>query len=242
MNLIKRIKMSVVFAQDLSFSYVPKVTSYIMSHPNETSKHILSHGIFESPLIVWALENFKNSEKIFLDIGAHMGTYTLNFAPHFKHTYAFEAQKNTYYCLAGGIALNNLSSKATAYNYAITNSEDAGTPITLNVVSKDGGGSTIKKFDTYPEALDVEEVDTECIDHFEFEDVGLIKIDVEGAELDVIKGAVKTIKANNFPPILFEVWPDEWYSAQKEELITFVNELGYKTQHVYGNNMFLASV
>lgn len=241
--------MSVVFTQDLRMIFKPsddvkgkRDIVYIMSHPNPTSEHILSRGIFESELIGWACENYKNPEKIFVDIGAHMGTYSFNLAPHFKHTHAFEAQKKTYECLAGGIALNNLSDKVTSYHCALTSPEESGGSTTLRIVSEDGGGSSIKDLYSTSSPITTEETETECLDDFELEDIGLIKIDVEGAELDVIKGSVKTLKKSGYPPIIFEAWPDSWFASQKKELFDYITKtFGYKIQNIYSNNMFLAT-
>jgi FkbM family methyltransferase len=214
-----------------------------MSHPNPTSKHILSHGIFEQPLIEWARQNYADPHKNFIDIGAHMGTYTINLAPHFKHTWAFEAQKNTYYGLAGGIALNDLSSRVTATHCALSNPEEADKMLQLKVISADGGGSSIKSFsdDEHQNILGTEKVLCKTLDSFEIEEVALIKIDVEGAELDVIQGARRTLENSNYPPILFEVWPDKWYEEDKHALLNYLNSLGYQTQCVYADNMYLAT-
>jgi FkbM family methyltransferase len=235
--------MSVVFAQDKSFSLVPKETDilYIMSHPNPTSEHILSKGIFEKPLIEWARDNYGNKEKIFLDIGAHMGTYVFNLAPHFKHSYAFEAQRNTYYGLAGGVALNGLTKKVTAHHCALSSPENVG-DLELKIISPDGGGSSIKNLANNTHPLSTEKVEAKTLDSFHIDDIGLLKIDVEGAELDVLKGAASTLVRNGFPPILFEVWPDAWYQEAKEELMDYVRSLGYRIQRIYSNNMYLASI
>lgn len=235
--------MSILFTQDLKLTFAPteKQLCYIMSHPNETSKYILNTGIFEKPLIGWAIENYKNSEKVFLDIGAHMGTYAINLAPYFKHTYAFEAQKKTYYCLTGGIAMNDLCEKVTAYHCAVTNYENSGKEITLNVGSQDGGGSTITHFNLPTNLIREEKIIAKNIDEFDIKDIGLIKIDVEGAELDALKGAAKTLEMNDYPPILFEAWSEAWYDKQREELFKYLRSHGYRMARVYSNNMYLAT-
>lgn len=88
---------AVVFTQNLNHKYETKCDNitYIMSHPNETSKHILDNGIFEKALIDWSKITFKNPNKLFIDIGSHMGTYSFNLALEFLEVHSFEAQKNT---------------------------------------------------------------------------------------------------------------------------------------------------
>ena len=70
----------------------------------------------------------------------------------------------------------------------------------------------------------------------------MVKIDVEGSELDVIKGSVETLKRSNYPPILFESWNEEWYEKNKQELFQFISSLGYAIYPVMGYpHMYIAS-
>ena len=56
----------------------------------------------------------------------------------------------------------------------------------------------------------------------------MIKIDVEGMELKVLKGAAITLEKNNYPPIIFEAWTwKPFYQARRKELYDYLNEIGY---------------
>jgi hypothetical protein len=70
------------------------------------------------------------------------------------------------------------------------------------------------------------------------QNVRLIKIDVEGHELEVIKGASKTIKENNYPPIIFEAWTwKPWFEPKRKKLFSFLEKLGYEIQQLGQNNL-----
>lgn len=214
--------------------------TYIMSHPNSTSKFILHNGIFERELIQHCRDFLTKGmqDKVFLDIGAHIGTYSLNLARQFQHTYAFEAQKNTYYMLCGNVALNNLCDKITTKHCAVSSPENDNKMLTLNIVSEDGGGSSIKE--TTSRILTQEKVISKPLDYFGIENIGFIKMDVEGSELDVICGGLKTLEKSNYPPILFEAWSETWYEKEKQKLFSFLKDLGYKVEAMMYGNMFLA--
>jgi hypothetical protein len=61
----------------------------------------------EKNMIQW-VEQLCLNDKIFLDIGANNGLYTLLLANKFNKVYSFESNKKLYYALCGGIALSNL--------------------------------------------------------------------------------------------------------------------------------------
>jgi len=72
--------------------------------------------------------------------------------------------------------------------------------------------------------------------------VGLIKIDVEGLELRVLKGALEVLRQNQLPPLLFECWSGARYQKEKEALLEFVESLGYEIHRVRRyNDMILAT-
>ena len=64
----------------------------------------------------------------------------------------------------------------------------------------------------------------------------MIKIDVEGMELKVLKGSLDTLEKNNYPPFIFEAWTwKPFYQARRQELYDYLNELGYNII-VFGEN------
>lgn len=216
--------------------------TFILNWPNETSACVVRDGIYEKSLIEWAAQ-FLHKDKIFVDIGAHMGTYSILYAPHSKAVYSFEAQRMTYYQLCGGIALSD-QSNIYAHNVGLTCPEEAGTTKTLNVISADGGGSTFDQGAVSlngGKILQSEAVKMMTLDDYRLDDISLIKIDVEGYELNVLKGAQATI-ARSKPKILFEAWTHPDYAAKKKELFEYLASIHYSITPINGYPfMFLAT-
>jgi FkbM family methyltransferase len=239
----KEIK-TVIYQSNKNHVQVSK-PAYIFNNYKGVSDWILNSKEPELALIKW-VEQFVNPDSIFLDIGAHVGTYTINLAPKCKKVYAFEAQRLTYYQLCGGIVLNNFTN-VYAFNNGICGPDESGKILDLNIISEDGGGSTFDKSSIEPRnesILNTEKVFMKCIDDFDIEpNISLIKIDVENYELQVIQGCLNTIKKSNYPKILFETWVENWNVSKKENLFSFLTSIGYKIFPISGiNNMFLASI
>lgn len=85
--------------------------------------------------------------------------------------------------------------------------------------------SSIKKINTI--TLDY------ALEYFNFPIPDLIKMDVQGAELDVLKGGAKTIKKCN--NIILELQHVDYNSgaAKKDEVIDYMNSLGFKTDGMF---------
>jgi FkbM family methyltransferase len=83
---------------------------------------------------------------------------------------------------------------------------------------------------------DTERMIITTLDTMQYENVRLIKIDVEGHELSVLLGAEHTLRENNYPPIIFEAWT--WKFPEKREvLFSHLKGLGYEIKEFGQNNL-----
>lgn len=197
--------------------------------PQVNIDYYLHHGLFEKSLIEWC-KQFCTKDKIFLDIGAHTGTYALCLSDYCQHVHAFEPQKMTYYALCGGVALSN-KSNITCHNIGLGSTDQCGQK-TLKIVSNDGGGSTIQSASN---VLREETIIVKTLDQMNLNNIGFIKMDVEENEYHVLLGATQTLEKSSYPTIIFESNKDN------AQLFQYISQLSYKIINIKGyNNMFLA--
>ena len=220
----------------------PSSVTFLLPKVNLTYYH--EHGLFEGALMEWA-KQFCTLDGLFLDIGAHTGTYALSYADACAHVLAFEPQQMTYYALCGGVALSN-KTNVTCVPLALGSPDQVGRAM-LNIRSTDGGGSSICSLPASEIVLGHEDVMVTTLDvYFDTvlhrrrkEPISFIKMDVEYNELNVLRGAVNTLRKHNYPTMLFEANPD---SHQNAELFDFLQTtLMYRVVPIQGcDNMFLA--
>lgn len=198
--------------------------------PQVNILYYVDNGLFESNLIEWC-KQFCDKEKCILDIGAHSGTYSISLAKYCDKVYSFEPQRMTYYALCGSVALSSIEN-IICYNYGLGSEEQKGIQ-TLKIVSKDGGGSSLHANENI---LKKEQITIKTLDSLNLNNIGFIKMDVEGNERYVILGGLETLKRSNYPKILFEA------NDESKELMELLKSIGYKIVNINGYiNMFLAS-
>lgn len=220
---------------------VPTPDLAFLMHDDESGRCQMHQvGVPELPIINWAAQSYGDKNKIFIDCGAHMGAYSVLLADHFNHVHAFEAQRRTYLQLCGNIFINE-KENVTAYHKAVTDPVKANQRTDLTIVSEDGGGSTVRIPQPGQKILATERTETVTIDHYHLTDVGLIKLDIEGNELNALKGAKYTLMRSNFPPIIFEANNDEWYAKEKAELFEHLTSMRYQIAEIRPfDNMYIA--
>lgn len=214
--------------------FLNRQLTYLMPSVNHT--YYAEHGLFENSLIEWC-KQFCKPDSIFLDIGAHTGSYAITMAPYAKYVYAFEPQRLTYYALCGGVALSG-AQNIECFKYGLGNAGQVGKQ-TLHIVSNDGGGSTMHVQES-GKVLNTEIIDICTLDSLNIEGkISFIKMDVEENELFVLQGGMNTIIRSGYPKILFES-----NNSENTQLFDYLKEvLGYKIIKISGTfNMYLATI
>jgi len=174
-----------------------------------------------------------------VDAGAFIGTHTVPFAREVGITgtvFAFEPTKESFYCLAGNIVTNNVY-KVNAFNLALSSKKQKieFPQMYITNISNFGASGNIDKLDTVIAAKSSRKVDAVTLDSLKIKECKLLKIDAEHMELDVLKGAYKTIKRCS-PLIYTETSPAKFSEKQKKytkfsadtvEILEFMKEFDY---------------
>lgn len=160
------------------------------------------------------------AESVFYDIGAHVGFYSLMAAPRVKQVFAFEPDPDNYSVIQEVIARNELSNIA-AYPAAISDSNGQLTFERSNGLRMSGhiAGVGCDGADSGERlAVPAFTLDEFCRAH---PLPTFIKIDVEGAEAAVLRGAARLLREQR-PTLLIEVHREE-YLAEVESLLSDYN-------------------
>ncbi|MFC5010898.1 FkbM family methyltransferase [Nocardioides plantarum] len=155
-----------------------------------------------------------------VDAGANVGLYSYWMAKRASVVHAFEPQPSVFDRLRAGSG-----PKVRTYNNAL--SDVAGTA-TLQVPTQSHGMASLRQIDDMPTTqIDVPLV---VLDDLGLDGVGFVKIDVEGHEEQLLRGAAKTLRAG-LPVIYIEV--EERHNPGGLDRITqFLGDLGYD-QHFW---------
>lgn len=180
-------------------------------HDVYVGRSLIEYGEFSEGEVEF-FRQFVKPSHIVCDVGANIGAHTLAFARIARHVHAYEPQPLLYSALCGMIALNELPN-VSAHNGGCYSRDGVLSYPPLDF-SRDNnlGAGRLGKFDGV-HAAKVIRLQQAC---------DFLKIDVEGMELEVLKGAAPMI-AEKRPVIYLEADREDRF----ESLVAFIRELGY---------------
>jgi len=185
----------------------------------------------------------RNGDVIF-DIGANRGEFTSLFsdiAGSSGKIHAFEPVPGTFNLLKTHMAAARCAANFQLNNLAVA---DFSGPVTLHLPGNDDGQASIQQHTkgSWQESPEIHrhECRATTLDRYtaELPRLDFIKCDVEGAEIQVIRGGRSTLE--RLSPLLFlEVNPD-WlvnFDHTPEDLIHALQDLGYDTFWLAGETL-----
>ena len=165
-----------------------------------------------------------DQSKISLDIGAAWGLYSLEILNYSNSCICFEPRKH---------AIDNLISSCHEFGdlkYENVALSDADGITQMRIPKYSPGWGTIETDNQLVmkshEGIELIEVNIKRIDSYDFEDIGFIKIDVEGHEVSVLKGGLETI-SKYLPNMIVELY-DKHNPGVVNGFFEIAKQLGYK--------------
>jgi FkbM family methyltransferase len=147
--------------------------------------------------------------KTVIDVGAWCGTWAKAIEPFAKKVIAFEPDKTHFTCLQRNCTIN-----------CDPRMEAVGSEIkTISLTDDDF--TQAKRIDKQGSIRMI------TLDHMNYLDVDMIKIDVEGYEMEVLKGATKTLEGIDY--LMIELNNNtKKYGSSNVEIEKYISSLGFK--------------
>jgi len=174
-----------------------------------------------SEVIPYAISKYLGENENFIDVGANFGLWSLYASLIIKNgkVFSYEPVSINYKRLLENIRLNNIKNIKT-FKLGISNKEEE-----LEIfIPEDLGSSSIVSI----YSKKTEKIKLKSLDNLDFENIKLIKIDVEGFELKVLEGAKQILKLQR-PIIIIEIVESNLNSANSssKEILNFLTSVNY---------------
>jgi len=163
--------------------------------------------------LFWCESQHKTFKGV-VDIGAWCGTWTRAIEPFAKKIYAFEPHPTHYHCLEKNIF--TMIQKVEPMQYALGDK-----PRQTKMITSD-----------HTQEARIDESQTgvttmQTLDSFEYKDIDLIKIDVEGYEMKVLEGAQKTLE--NCQYLMIELNNNsKKYGSNNQQIEKWLHDKGWR--------------
>jgi FkbM family methyltransferase len=173
------------------------------------------------------LNLFPHKSRDYLDVGGHIGTTVMPFLKHYKRCVAYEPNPTNYERLVRNVELNGLQSRCISKNVGCSDQARVG-----QTILHEGGNSGCYYFkesvlDSKESGDRVKTIRLDDDEDIRISDIDFIKIDTEGHELFVLKGAEQTLLRCK-PLIQLETngLSDKYFGISKQQIFDYLYSLG----------------
>ncbi len=165
-----------------------------------------------------------------VDVGGHIGLWSYNLAAAFEQVHAFEPVAEHRACFERNCAESLLTGRVHLYGLALGAGEGR---VSIHTAPTSTGDSWVKGGGDIPMVT---------LDSVGLTDVDFIKIDCEGYEENVLRGAIETIKRDR-PVIIVEQKRDmatARFGLEPLGAVKFLQSLGYQVaQEISGDYLMV---
>ena len=194
---------NIIISNDKAIIKLPKDLFFMMdSNDNFFKVGGFSDGQGHEPYMMQKMKDFMNKNDTYVEIGANYGDFTLQASLEVGENgkvYAFEPGRKVYDFLSKNVILNGLSNIITENMAVLDNERNISFVETLQ---KDSYGS----LGSYVSSSDVENsIKATSLDsYFKNEVIDIIRLDAEGSECNVLRGADKVLDISKDIKIFIE--------------------------------------
>lgn len=175
----------------------------------------------------------KLNPKTFLDVGTHIGRFSIILAKKGSNVISIEPSKENLKQLNKNIKLNNLQEKIKVIPVGC--SDKNGKSIFYFMPHNEGLSSLKEKEGSVKETILVRKLDDVCKElKINSEKIKAIKIDVEGFELNVLKGSISILKKGH-PLLIIEITD----SKEEKSITNFLDKFGFCGKKVLDGRNFI---
>ena len=221
-NLINPIVKKILHSSAKFYSLEKNYDQLVVYSFDTVSSEINLNGIYEKELLFFLRDylkknNFNLKNKTAIDIGAFIGNHSIFFSKIFENVISFEPHPTSFEILKLNCKNSN---NIKLYNFGCSDKNENSF---LRLKHTNIGGSNISD-GKHERDFSIKLIKLDDLLKDYDQEIGLIKIDVEGHENKVIDGSIELLKKNK-PVIIMEL--RNYQNSIEPEIIIKLKSLGY---------------
>jgi FkbM family methyltransferase len=211
---------------------------FLLKSGDLISELVAFQGCWDSHLTPVLEDIARKRQGTAVDVGAHLGLLSAAMAKHFQRVISFEPNDFNYRLLVANMSMNRLlhveCNKTPLFSRSVQLSlgrhedQEIPLPIKSNKAFDGFAASNLGAYSFTEDGTGIFPATARTLDSYELEDLVFLKIDTQGADGEIIRGAVETIRRCR-PVVVFE-WEEllsRKYETSLEDVMRLFREANY---------------